>query len=890
MKTKSRCMILAALVLTAMFAFGAMAMVSAENSGTNGWVSDAPEGASTAYGSNLAWPLAPTDKGDGVTEWCFNNGHVVANENALDVTKPIVLTYSAKSNVDATTGGSWVMFALATSFEGATKLTAGIQEEVNAQYRPFFYAHQMKDNRDKDAGGAGATVTVDNGRYAMLENKCGVAYDAGAMTTLEIYFGAEKAEEGYILVDGLYVGYPNVAQSDYADCGKQAYLAISAFNSGFFRMKVENTPNVTDVKDYNISVSSTGPEVVLEDNTLWRADAGETVRFRVSGIPEGYIVKSVRAGDTVLTAENDVYSFSMPASAVTIFVETEKAPDMYSARYTGNSSIVAFESGTDSYAAGATVRFTVMVKEAYSLVAVKVDGEMLTAQGGIYSFIMPDKDVEIEVDVSKNYSKPSDKTVKNAVNGWNSEQGVKDPLYGPVVDANGSSMVDEGKGYSNFALNNAGSISAVVGFDVTKPIYLDLLVMPNGEVPGPLGWFMIGLFDDWDIMLEAGVNGYGTSGTTPDLNEKINEYLKFCFGFDYSDITSTTLPLSSFKNVTMDNGFTLTNKFGDTWNWTEDNRSTDFEYANIELFIGKSAGEGYIKIDGVKVGTPAVKQADFHENTAYVHFMSFYSSRVQAKIYADAQLDTSRVDSRADVTFVEGTDLSNLKTYDVVTFRVDVPENHGALVSIDGKELKPDANGNYTAVIGYGTSVLQISVDEIVTVSFETNGFGSLFDQTVTKGGTLSAPVLEREGYTLAWYADAAYTKAFDFSAAIENSCTVYAKWTPIEYSISYYDGANKIRDLSPASYNTETATFSLPTPVKKGFEFDGWYTSASFEGQKLEKIEKGMTGELTLYAKWREPSAGGCGSIVIASSGIVAALVAVVSVAAFVCRKKTDR
>ena len=81
-----------------------------------------------------------------------------------------------------------------------------------------------------------------------------------------------------------------------------------------------------------------------------------------------------------------------------------------------------------------------------------------------------------------------------------------------------------------------------------------------------------------------------------------------------------------------------------------------------------------------------------------------------------------------------------------------------------------------------------------------------------------------------------------------------------------------------------------MPTPVKKGFEFDGWYTSASFEGQKLEKIEKGMTGELTLYAKWREPSAGGCGSIVIASSGIVAALVAVVSVAAFVCRKKTDR
>lgn len=888
MKTKSKWMILAALVLTAMFAFGAVAMVSAESSSANGWVAEAPDGASSAYGSNLAWPLAPTDKGDGVTEWCFNNSHVVANENALDVTKPIVLTYSTKSNVDAATGGSWVMFALATSFEGATKLSAGIQEAANAQYRPFFYAHQMKDNRDNDAGQAGSTVTVDSSRYAMLENKCGAAYDDGAMTTLEIYFGAEQAADGYILVDGLYVGYPNVTQSAYAD--NQAYLAISAFNSGFFRIKVENAQSVTDVKDYNIFASSSSAKVVLEENTLWRASANETVRFRVSDVPEGYIVKSVKVGDTELTAVNDVYSFTMPASAATIIVEVEKAPDRYTAKYTGNNAVVTFESGSDSYTAGAAVRFTVEVKDAYSLISVKVDGEALTAQDGVYEFTMLEKDVVIDIEVSKNYSKPSDTTVGNAVNGWNSEQGLKDPMYGPVVDANGSSMVDEGEGYSNFVLNNAGSISSVVGFDVTKPIYIDFLIMSNGAVPGSIGWFMIGLFDDWDIMLEAGVNGYGVSGTTPDLNEKINEYLKVCFGFDYCNINSTSLPLSSFKNIAMESGITLTNKFGESWNWTESDRSTDFDYAKIEIYIGQTAGEGYIKIDGVKIGTPSVTQADFYDNTAYVHLMSFYSSRIQAKIYADAQLDTSDVDSRAQLTFAQGTDLSNLKTYDVVTFRVTVPENYGALVSIDGKELKSDENGNYTATIGYGTSVLKISVDELVTVSFETNGFGSLSNQTVTKGGTVSEPALEREGYTLSWYADAAFTEAFDFSASLENSCTVYAKWTPIEYSISYYDGANKIRDLSPASYNTETATFTLPTPVKEGLVFDGWYTSASFEGQKIEKIEQGTTGELTLYAKWSEASSGGCGSVVIASSGIAAALVIAVVAAAFVCRKKTER
>ena len=139
----------------------------------------------------------------------------------------------------------------------------------------------------------------------------------------------------------------------------------------------------------------------------------------------------------------------------------------------------------------------------------------------------------------------------------------------------------------------------------------------------------------------------------------------------YNDINSKNGFLSS--GVSMEKGFSLTNKFGDAWDWSDAKRGTNFDYAKMEFFIGENAEDGYIKIDGVKVATPTVKRSDFHEGTAYLHFMSFYSSRVQVKAYAPSELDTENVDSRANVVFADGTDLAALNTYDKVTFKVNVP-------------------------------------------------------------------------------------------------------------------------------------------------------------------------------------------------------------------------
>ena len=51
----------------------------------------------------------------------------------------------------------------------------------------------------------------------------------------------------------------------------------------------------------------------------------------------------------------------------------------------------------------------------------------------------------------------------------------------------------------------------------------------------------------------------------------------------------------------------------------------------------------------------------------------------------------------------------------------------------------------------------------------------------------------------------------------------------------------------------TITETFVLPTPVKEGYTFGGWYWEADFSGTPVEVLEVGANG--TLYAKWKSNS-----------------------------------
>ncbi len=127
---------------------------------------------------------------------------------------------------------------------------------------------------------------------------------------------------------------------------------------------------------------------------------------------------------------------------------------------------------------------------------------------------------------------------------------------------------------------------------------------------------------------------------------------------------------------------------------------------------------------------------------------------------------------------------------------------------------------------------------------------------TITTTGTETIQIPEnpsKDGYTFdGWYWDKdVWSKPFTanslLDAPISSDMSVYAKFTPIAYSISYeMDGGTH---NNPATYTIESS-FEFADAQKAGYTFLGWYTDAAYTTQ-IKSISAGTTGDMTLYAKF---------------------------------------
>ena len=108
-----------------------------------------------------------------------------------------------------------------------------------------------------------------------------------------------------------------------------------------------------------------------------------------------------------------------------------------------------------------------------------------------------------------------------------------------------------------------------------------------------------------------------------------------------------------------------------------------------------------------------------------------------------------------------------------------------------------------------------------------------------------------RTGYTFdGWYFNPSFTgsKVTGWNpGTYENDISLYAKWTPIIYTITYNLNEGTLENSNPASYTIETDTIILNNPTKTGHTFDGWYNGTT----KITSIPKGSTGSITLTAKF---------------------------------------
>lgn len=139
------------------------------------------------------------------------------------------------------------------------------------------------------------------------------------------------------------------------------------------------------------------------------------------------------------------------------------------------------------------------------------------------------------------------------------------------------------------------------------------------------------------------------------------------------------------------------------------------------------------------------------------------------------------------------------------------------------------------------------------TVSFDSRQGTSVAAQKIALGEAVQVPKNPtRKGYAFeGWYKDSSCKTAWDFaSGRVTGNVTLYAKWTPVKYKITYYLNKGKNHKSNPASYKITSKTISLKNPTRKGYLFKGWYSDSKFQ-KKVTKIAAGSTGNQKLYAKW---------------------------------------
>ena len=136
------------------------------------------------------------------------------------------------------------------------------------------------------------------------------------------------------------------------------------------------------------------------------------------------------------------------------------------------------------------------------------------------------------------------------------------------------------------------------------------------------------------------------------------------------------------------------------------------------------------------------------------------------------------------------------------------------------------------------------------TVVFNTNGHGDAISPALVAHGTkVSAPASPSEyGYNFeGWYTDANGTNPFDFDTPITTDITLFAKWTPKSYKVTFKtDKATPYHEQNVAYKNFATKPSA---PGKTGYIFDGWYEDEDCHDEF--NFGTAITGDITLYAKW---------------------------------------
>lgn len=145
------------------------------------------------------------------------------------------------------------------------------------------------------------------------------------------------------------------------------------------------------------------------------------------------------------------------------------------------------------------------------------------------------------------------------------------------------------------------------------------------------------------------------------------------------------------------------------------------------------------------------------------------------------------------------------------------------------------------------------------TVSFDANGGKvSTASKKVTYGssyGDLPVPTKENSGFN-GWFTSKNGGNVVTSSTTVSLSSdqTLYAQWTANAYTVTLDANGGSVSAESTTVKNG-SAYGNLPTPTRKGYTFNGWYTAKTGGSKITSDTVATITATQTLYAQWKAAS-----------------------------------
>jgi uncharacterized repeat protein (TIGR02543 family) len=151
------------------------------------------------------------------------------------------------------------------------------------------------------------------------------------------------------------------------------------------------------------------------------------------------------------------------------------------------------------------------------------------------------------------------------------------------------------------------------------------------------------------------------------------------------------------------------------------------------------------------------------------------------------------------------------------------------------------------------TSGGTISGSTVYVVQFNTNGAGNIEDLLVENGQTITAPLVEKIGYSLTgWFLSSDGGETFNgewyFSTdTVTENIELFAIWEVNQYSLTFESNGGSFVEILTQDYGMEI--IPQEPPVKEGYDFSGWYLD---EGLTEVYLYSTMPAyDFTVYAKW---------------------------------------